>query len=114
MSGVIALAGNISDMGALSSLDLSGNNLGTEGAKVLAKMLQIVFCEDGKRFKRKGMNAQENSGTSVWPAAWSSQYKGMAGRAKSRGVPPPPRDRTAGAAVHPKTTDPTSWEVDVP
>jgi hypothetical protein len=71
MSGVIAFADAIPDMGALSSLDLSGNNLGTEGAK--------------------GMIAQENSGTSVWPAAWSSQYKGMAGRAKSRGVPPPER-----------------------
>jgi hypothetical protein len=58
MSGVIALANIIPDVRALSSLDLSSNSLGAEGTTVLAKMLQIVFCEDGKRFKRKGMIAQ--------------------------------------------------------
>jgi Ran GTPase-activating protein (RanGAP) involved in mRNA processing and transport len=57
-SGIIAIADVIPGMGALSSLDLSGNSLGTEGTTVLSKMLQTVFCEDGKRFKRKGMIAQ--------------------------------------------------------
>jgi hypothetical protein len=60
MSGIVALADVIPGMGALYSLDLSANNLGSKGAKVLAKMLKTgpLLCEDGKFFKSKGMLAQ--------------------------------------------------------
>jgi hypothetical protein len=60
MSGIAALAGAIHGMGALSFLDLCKSNLGGKGAKALGKQLRIgsFFCEDGKRFKRKGMVAQ--------------------------------------------------------
>jgi hypothetical protein len=39
MSGVIALADAIPDMGAMTSLNLATNSLGVEGAKIIAAFL---------------------------------------------------------------------------
>jgi hypothetical protein len=39
MAGVIALADAIPDMGAMTSLNLSKNRLGVEGAKIIAAVL---------------------------------------------------------------------------
>jgi hypothetical protein len=39
MSGVVALAGIIPGMGAMTSLNLASNSLGIEGAKIIAAFL---------------------------------------------------------------------------
>jgi hypothetical protein len=39
MSGIIALADAIPDMGAMTSLNLASNKLGSEGAKIIAVCL---------------------------------------------------------------------------
>ena len=44
MSGVIALAGVIPDMGAMTSLNLSVNALGPEGAKHIAAGVKVTKC----------------------------------------------------------------------
>ena len=42
MAGVIALANAIPDMGAMTSLDLAGNNLDAEGAKIVAEAIKVT------------------------------------------------------------------------
>jgi hypothetical protein len=44
MSGVIALADAIKDMGAMTSLDLSRNRLKAEGAKIVAEAIKVTKC----------------------------------------------------------------------
>jgi hypothetical protein len=45
MKGIIALANAIPDMGALTSLNLSSNNLNAEGAKIVAEAILVTYCE---------------------------------------------------------------------
>jgi hypothetical protein len=42
--GVIAFANAIPDMGALTSLNLSSNNLRVEGAKIIAEVIKVTSC----------------------------------------------------------------------
>jgi hypothetical protein len=42
MLGIITLAGAIRDMGALTSLDLSANDLYDEGAKIVAEAIKVT------------------------------------------------------------------------
>jgi hypothetical protein len=42
--GIIALANAIPDMGALTSLNLSSNNLKAEGAKLVAEAIKVTNC----------------------------------------------------------------------
>ena len=44
MSGVIALADILPDMGAMTSLDLSRNRLAAEGAKIVAEAIKVTKC----------------------------------------------------------------------
>jgi hypothetical protein len=44
MSGVIALADAIPDMGAMTSLNLAANNLRAEGAKIVAEAIKVTKC----------------------------------------------------------------------
>jgi hypothetical protein len=44
MSGVIALANVIPDMGAMTSLNLASNGLGAEGAKIVAEAIKVTMC----------------------------------------------------------------------
>jgi hypothetical protein len=44
MSGVIALANVIPDMGAMTSLNLAWNHLGIEGAKIVAEAIKVAKC----------------------------------------------------------------------
>jgi hypothetical protein len=42
--GVIALADGIKDMRTMTSLDLASNDLGAEGAKIVAKAIKVYMC----------------------------------------------------------------------
>jgi hypothetical protein len=44
MSGVIALADVMPDMGAMTSLNLASNRLGAEGAKIVAEAIKVTIC----------------------------------------------------------------------
>jgi hypothetical protein len=44
MSGIIALADAIPDMGALTSLNLSSNELEAEGAKIVVEATKVTTC----------------------------------------------------------------------
>jgi hypothetical protein len=44
MSGVITLADTIKDMGTLTSLNLAGNRLLAEGAKIVAEVIAVTKC----------------------------------------------------------------------
>jgi Ran GTPase-activating protein (RanGAP) involved in mRNA processing and transport len=44
MSGFMALAAAIPDMGAMTSLDLSRNRLKAEGAKIVAEAIKVTKC----------------------------------------------------------------------
>jgi Ran GTPase-activating protein (RanGAP) involved in mRNA processing and transport len=45
ISGVIAIANAIPDMGALTSLNLSSNYLKPEGAKIVANAIKVTNCD---------------------------------------------------------------------
>jgi Ran GTPase-activating protein (RanGAP) involved in mRNA processing and transport len=42
VSGIVAIANAIKDMGALTSLDLSSNNLKDEGGKIVAEAIKVT------------------------------------------------------------------------
>jgi hypothetical protein len=44
MSGVIALASTIKDMGAMTSLNLASNALYAGGAKIVAEAIKVTKC----------------------------------------------------------------------
>jgi Ran GTPase-activating protein (RanGAP) involved in mRNA processing and transport len=44
MSGVIALANVIPDLGAMTSLNLARNMLGVEGAETIAEAIKVMKC----------------------------------------------------------------------
>jgi hypothetical protein len=44
MSGIVALAEVIPDMGALTSLNLSSNSLKVEGTKIIAEAVKVTNC----------------------------------------------------------------------
>jgi hypothetical protein len=44
MSGVIALADVMPDMRAMTSLNLASNQLGGEGAKIVAETIKVTIC----------------------------------------------------------------------
>jgi hypothetical protein len=44
MEGIIALANVIKDMGAMTSLNLAANDLGVEGAKIIAEATKVAKC----------------------------------------------------------------------
>ena len=44
MSGVIALADAIPDMGAMTSLNLAENYMGADGAKHIAAAIKVIHC----------------------------------------------------------------------
>jgi hypothetical protein len=44
VSGIIALAGVIPNMGAMTALNLAFNELGAEGAKIVAEAIKVTMC----------------------------------------------------------------------
>ena len=48
--GVIALANALPDIGAMTSLNLASNNLGADGAKIIAGAIKVNKCSFGTIF----------------------------------------------------------------
>jgi hypothetical protein len=76
MSGVVALADAIPDMGGVTSLDISNNDIVAKGAAYIAKAISQVYCFDGKPFLETCLLWRSKCKHCGDPMAGHGKYKG--------------------------------------
>jgi hypothetical protein len=76
------------------------------GGSTAFYLLPFVVTEVPRSKSNTGMGFRRSSGSPRAAAGAGTRLEIKKSKSRAGG--------TAGAAVHPKTTDPTSWEVEVP